>query len=141
MARKKKPTNPNMDLDEQANKRSDVLKPPTTARGKAVRSTRSDRPTSRTDRPDRGTRGKVLSGQSPADETSSEVEDDDMIEKEETESEEPNPAVVGEDWTDLTLEDTLETIGPSMVALELSEDPVRLYLKEIGQINLLDADS
>jgi RNA polymerase primary sigma factor len=25
--------------------------------------------------------------------------------------------------------------------MELSEDPVRLYLKEIGQINLLDADS
>ena len=27
------------------------------------------------------------------------------------------------------------------IALELTEDPVRLYLKEIGQINLLDADS
>ena len=29
---------------------------------------------------------------------------------------------------------------PSL-ALELSEDPVRLYLREIGQIHLLDADS
>jgi RNA polymerase primary sigma factor len=69
------------------------------------------------------------------------VEDDELFEKEEPEVEEPNPAAVGEDWTELVLEDPLEAIGPSVVAIELSEDPVRLYLKEIGQINLLDADS
>jgi RNA polymerase primary sigma factor len=135
MARKKRPTNPNMDVEERVNKKSVSSKPPANARGKS--SARSDRP----GRADRGSRGKDLPGQNPADETGPAVEDDELIEKEENESEEPNPAAVGEDWTDLTLEDTLETLGPSMVALELSEDPVRLYLKEIGQINLLDADS
>lgn len=69
------------------------------------------------------------------------MEEDDFVEKEENEVEEPNPSAVGEDWTDLANEDPLEALGPSMVAMELSEDPVRLYLKEIGQINLLDADS
>ncbi len=135
MARKKRPTNPNMDLEERVNKKSVSSKPPANARGKT--SARSDRP----GRADRGSRGKDLPGQNPTDETGPAVEDDELIEKEENESEEPNPVAVGEDWTDLTLEDTLETLGPSMVALELSEDPVRLYLKEIGQINLLDADS
>ena len=69
------------------------------------------------------------------------AEEDDFLEKDEPETEEPSPAAVGEDWSDLALEDPLEALGPSMVAIELSEDPVRLYLKEIGQINLLDADS
>jgi RNA polymerase primary sigma factor len=79
--------------------------------------------------------GMPVDGQAP-------IEEDEFLEKEEPEVEEPNPAVVGEDWVDLALEDPLEAIGgPSMVAIELSEDPVRLYLKEIGQINLLDADS
>jgi len=135
MARKKRPTNPNTDVEERVNKKSVSSKPPVNARGKS--SARSDRP----GRVDRGSRGKDLPGQNPADETGPAVEDDELIEKEENESEEPNPTAVGEDWTALTLEDTLETMGPSMVALELSEDPVRLYLKEIGQINLLDADS
>jgi RNA polymerase primary sigma factor len=34
-----------------------------------------------------------------------------------------------------------EILEDPAIALELSEDPVRLYLKEIGQIHLLDADS
>ncbi len=46
-----------------------------------------------------------------------------------------------EDWSDLTTEDPLELLQDPNLAVELSEDPVRLYLKEIGQINLLDADS
>ena len=72
----------------------------------------------------------------------SQQDEDDLIEKDEPDSEEPNPAAAGEDWSDLAMEDPLEALGaPSMVAIELSEDPVRLYLKEIGQINLLDADS
>ncbi|MCE1252579.1 MAG: sigma-70 family RNA polymerase sigma factor [Anaerolineae bacterium] len=45
------------------------------------------------------------------------------------------------DWNDITIEDPLEILEDPSIALELSEDPVRLYLKEIGQINLLDADS
>ncbi len=39
------------------------------------------------------------------------------------------------------IEDPLEILEDPSLALELSEDPVRLYLKEIGQIELLDADS
>jgi len=37
--------------------------------------------------------------------------------------------------------DALEEISAANAVMELSEDPVRLYLKEIGQIHLLDADS
>ena len=47
-----------------------------------------------------------------------------------------------EEWVDLNLEEPLGFARrPRSVSIELSEDPVRLYLKEIGQINLLDADS
>jgi RNA polymerase primary sigma factor len=45
------------------------------------------------------------------------------------------------DWGDVQVEDPLEILEDPAIALELTEDPVRLYLKEIGQINLLDADS
>jgi len=47
----------------------------------------------------------------------------------------------GESWTEIALEDPLEILEDPTIAVELSEDPVRLYLKEIGQIHLLDADS
>ncbi len=48
-----------------------------------------------------------------------------------------------EEWEteDVPVEDPLEILEDPTFAVELSEDPVRLYLKEIGQINLLDADS
>ncbi len=46
-----------------------------------------------------------------------------------------------EEWGEIITEDPLEILEDPSIALELSEDPVRLYLKEIGQINLLDADS
>jgi RNA polymerase primary sigma factor len=49
--------------------------------------------------------------------------------------------VAAEDWADINLEDSLDLLDGPVVSIELSEDPVRLYLKEIGQINLLDADS
>jgi RNA polymerase primary sigma factor len=39
------------------------------------------------------------------------------------------------------VEDPTEILDTPVVSTELSEDPVRLYLKEIGQINLLDAES
>ncbi len=57
--------------------------------------------------------------------------------------EESNSSVVAEDWAEaeVPLEDPLEILEDPSLAVELSEDPVRLYLKEIGQINLLDADS
>ena len=41
---------------------------------------------------------------------------------------------------ELVEDDELDIKGPEMTA-ELSEDPVRLYLREIGQVKLLDADS
>lgn len=47
----------------------------------------------------------------------------------------------GVEWGEIPLEDPLELLEDPAIALELTEDPVRLYLKEIGQINLLDADS
>ena len=50
-------------------------------------------------------------------------------------------AQTGEIWQEVTIEDPLEILEDPSIALELSEDPVRLYLKEIGLINLLDADS
>jgi len=48
-----------------------------------------------------------------------------------------------EKWvdTEVPIEDPLEILEDPTLASELSEDPVRLYLKEIGQIHLLDADS
>jgi len=45
------------------------------------------------------------------------------------------------EWGELVAEDPMEILEDPSIALELSEDPVRLYLKEIGQIHLLDADS
>ena len=43
-----------------------------------------------------------------------------------------------EELNDLVLDDTLE-LDRAELAAELSEDPVRLYLREIGQVKLLDA--
>jgi RNA polymerase primary sigma factor len=45
------------------------------------------------------------------------------------------------DLTELLTSETIEGIEAAPVSVEISEDPVRLYLKEIGQIHLLDADS
>ena len=58
-------------------------------------------------------------------------------------SEENGPVVIEEDWSEseVPIEDPLEILEDPTLAVELSEDPVRLYLKEIGQINLLDAES
>jgi RNA polymerase primary sigma factor len=65
--------------------------------------------------------------------------DEELIEKDE-----PDVEVLvqtSEEWSDITLEDPIDILEDPSIALELSEDPVRLYLKEIGQIHLLDADS
>ncbi|HEX9017895.1 MAG TPA: sigma-70 family RNA polymerase sigma factor [Anaerolineaceae bacterium] len=120
-------------------------KSPTPRPSSSARSNHADRPAQaetrdRAERPDRE-RGKAQPEKPLLDEGTPALDEDEFIDKEEPEVEEPNPAVVGEDWSDLALEDPLEALGPSAVAIELSEDPVRLYLKEIGQINLLDADS
>jgi RNA polymerase primary sigma factor len=65
--------------------------------------------------------------------------EDEILDKEEPDEQ----ALIqpGEDWVEIPIEDPLEILEDPTIALELSEDPVRLYLKEIGQIHLLDADS
>lgn len=45
------------------------------------------------------------------------------------------------DLTELLITDSIDGIETVPLTTEISEDPVRLYLKEIGQIHLLDADS
>ncbi|MEI8131282.1 MAG: sigma-70 family RNA polymerase sigma factor [Leptolinea sp.] len=50
-------------------------------------------------------------------------------------------AQTGDEWSEFVLEDPLKLLEDPVIAVELSEDPVRLYLKEIGQIQLLDSDS
>ncbi len=57
------------------------------------------------------------------------------------EPDEQSLSQTAEEWADIANEDTLEILEDPILAVELSEDPVRLYLKEIGQIHLLDADS
>ena len=52
---------------------------------------------------------------------------------------EPDEAILAQTEED-SLEDALD-INPHVLAEEASEDPVRLYLREIGQVKLLDSDS
>ena len=75
-----------------------------------------------------------------SDDADSDNPDDGMV-KDELEDTNIQPAV--EEWSEgeIPMEDPLEILEDPNLAVELSEDPVRLYLKEIGQINLLDAES
>jgi len=57
------------------------------------------------------------------------------------ETEEAGIALAAAEWSEIEAEDPAEILEDPAIALELTEDPVRLYLKEIGQINLLDADA
>src|SRR5687768_3103499 len=52
----------------------------------------------------------------------------------------PDISMLVQEETELLEEDTLDLKNPE-VAAELSEDPVRLYLREIGEVKLLDSDS
>ncbi len=65
--------------------------------------------------------------------------EEELLTKEEPD--EPSLGKVSADYEELVAEDPLEILEDPRLAVELSEDPVRLYLKEIGQIRLLDADS
>jgi RNA polymerase primary sigma factor len=80
------------------------------------------------------------------DESLEDVQDSTNEEGEEVQdsSEDPNePEGSWEDQNDQenSVEDPLNILEDPSLALELSGDPVRLYLKEIGQIDLLDGDS
>ncbi len=80
----------------------------------------------------------------PQDDFSLSLEDNDVGLAEETDPiEEPPPEVLiseGDEWGGTASEDTLEILHDPKLIMELSEDPVRLYLKEIGGIQLLDPD-
>jgi RNA polymerase primary sigma factor len=81
---------------------------------------------------------------SPAAGPRSESDRTHSLDEELLEKDEPDVTTLiqpGEDFLEIPIEDPLEILEDPTIALELSEDPVRLYLKEIGQIHLLDADS
>src|SRR3990172_50143 len=75
-----------------------------------------------------------------SDDADSDNPDDGMV-KDELEDTNIQPAVAEWSEGEIPMEDPLEILEDPTLAVELSEDPVRLYLKEIGQINLLDAES
>ncbi len=87
----------------------------------------------------RAQRGKNGAPKAKPEDGESGAEEEGFIDKDE--AEEPISASGSEDWNEINLEEPLDLLDTTVVAMELSEDPVRLYLKEIGQINLLDADS
>ncbi len=52
--------------------------------------------------------------------------------------EEPDPQALTMDLEDLEKDESLDLLADSALTGEMGEDPVRLYLKEIGEITLLD---
>lgn len=57
--------------------------------------------------------------------------------------EEPDDTILSqeaEDLENIAKEEPLEILDDPQLIAELGEDPIRLYLKEIGEIDLLDAD-
>ena len=62
------------------------------------------------------------------------------LENDEMATEVDDMDIVPDDTVELEAEEILDFSHP-VLSEELSEDPVRLYLREIGQVKLLDADS
>ncbi len=79
-----------------------------------------------------------MPGQEPI-RTNSKTAAESILDNPEPEEAGINPA--GNEWNEIEVEEPVEILEDPAIALELTEDPVRLYLKEIGQINLLDADA
>ena len=65
-------------------------------------------------------------------------EGEDDSPSEPVEDEEPVPG--SEEWENLVAEESQDIIEDPNFFMEINEDPVRLYLKEIGSIDLLDPD-
>jgi RNA polymerase primary sigma factor len=68
---------------------------------------------------------------------------DDLLVGDDLANEEPDVQVLSveaEELEAISREGPLDAISSSSPMMELSEDPVRLYLKEIGEIDLLEAD-
>lgn len=80
---------------------------------------------------------KILREEDPT----SDSDDEENLSEEDESSDEDNDWDDLDDVPDLNVENPLEILERPEIAVELSEDPVRLYLKEIGQISLLDAES
>jgi RNA polymerase primary sigma factor len=82
-------------------------------------------------RPSKPTRGRIKKNntRSTENDENSEWKDNDNVEAES-----------GSDEEEDVIEDPIEILEAA-ISGDLSEDPVRLYLKEIGRIDLLDADS
>ena len=62
------------------------------------------------------------------------------LENDEMATEVDDVDIIPEEVAELEADDPLDLSHPAL-AEELSEDPVRLYLREIGQVKLLDSDS
>jgi RNA polymerase primary sigma factor len=120
--------------------RKKITTTPTTTRTKTApastpRAVKSRNPAAPAAHSGRPTKAKITiptEGSLPA-------EEDEVLIKEEPD--EQGLVQASEDWNEFSVEDPVEILEDPAIALELSEDPVRLYLKEIGQIHLLDADS
>jgi RNA polymerase primary sigma factor len=65
-------------------------------------------------------------------------ESEEDFSKEPAEEEEPVPG--NEEWENLVAEESQDILDDPNFFMEINEDPVRLYLKEIGSIDLLDPD-
>jgi RNA polymerase primary sigma factor len=105
------------------------------------KNTPSDRPSTRASaRGDAPTPDRAARGRSGVSKSASPIIDDEIFPDAE-DTPEPVAEVAAEDWAEINLEEPLDLLEGPLVSVELSEDPVRLYLKEIGLINLLDADS
>lgn len=118
--------------------RAKKTSPSPKAKPASENTTRSRKTGSASSRTTRG--GKSSTGQAvPSDE----MMDAPVLDEEFLEKDEPDEGVLAKTAEDLpdAADDPLALLSNPNLAVELSEDPVRLYLKEIGQINLLDADS
>jgi RNA polymerase primary sigma factor len=121
-------------LQGEGKKTKDIVrsKTATTPGGKAIKKLKKGFPSASKNEGKPVTRTKKSMGEASG-------LDEDVLNKQEPDENSLNQT--NSDWGEIAAEDPLEILEDPSIALELTEDPVRLYLKEIGQINLLDADS